>query len=196
MGLAIIIEKGCRELSGWCGRRESNPQGYRRGILSPLCLPIPPRPLGSAARVCHKVLPKTIAARRFLPGDLMIDRIETGIAPSSAPISDAVRAGKHVWLVAIAEDPITGDIVTGGIEAQARRCIENLDIGIKAAGGTLRNLVMVQIFLTDSADAAGMNAVYREFFTEQPYPVRATVVVKELLAKGLRIEMTATGVLD
>jgi len=126
----------------------------------------------------------------------MIERIETGIAPSSAPINDAVRAGKHVWLVAIAEDPVTGDIVAGGIEAQARRCIQNLEIAIKAAGGTLANLAMVQIFLTDAADAPGMNAVYREFFTAQPYPVRATVVVKQLLAKGLRIEMTAMGVLD
>lgn len=126
----------------------------------------------------------------------MIERIETGIAPSSAPISDAVRAGKHLWLVAIAEDPVTGDIVDGGIEAQARRCIQNLEIALKAAGGTLRNLVMVQIFLLDSADAAGMNTVYREYFTTQPYPVRATVVVKELLAKGLRIEITATAVLD
>ncbi|WP_338719592.1 RidA family protein [Devosia sp. XK-2] len=126
----------------------------------------------------------------------MIERIETGIAPSSAPINDAVRSGKHVWLVAIAEDPVSGEIVEGGIEVQARRCIENLEIAAKAAGGSLRNLVMVQIFLTDSADAAGMNAVYREFFTEQPYPVRATVVVKELLAKGLKIEMTATAVLD
>ena len=126
----------------------------------------------------------------------MIERIETGIAPSSAPINDAVRAGKHVWLVAIAEDPVTGDIVAGGIEAQARRCIQNLEIAIRAAGGTLANLTMVQIFLTDAADAPGMNAVYREFFTAQPYPVRATVVVKELLAKGLRIEITAQGVLD
>jgi enamine deaminase RidA (YjgF/YER057c/UK114 family) len=126
----------------------------------------------------------------------MIERIETGIAPSTSPISDAVRAGKQVWLVAIAEDPVTGDIVAGGIEAQARRCIANLEIGIKAAGGTLANLVMVQIYLVDSADAAGMNAVYREFFTAQPYPVRATVVVKQLLAKGLLIEMTATAVLD
>ncbi|KKB09836.1 RidA family protein [Devosia chinhatensis] len=126
----------------------------------------------------------------------MIERIETGIAPSSAPINDAVRAGKHVWLVAIAEDPETGDIVDGGIEVQTRRCIENLEIAVKAAGGTLANLVMVQIFLVDSTDAPGMNAVYREFFTAQPFPVRATVVVKELLAKGLRIEMTATAVLD
>ena len=126
----------------------------------------------------------------------MIERIETGIAPSSAPINDAVRAGKHLWLVAIAEDPVSGEIVDGGIEAQTRRCIDNLVIALNAAGGSLRNLVMVQIFLTDSADAPGMNAVYREYFTEQPYPVRATVVVKELLAAGLKIEMIATGVLD
>ncbi|KRA45646.1 RidA family protein [Devosia sp. Root635] len=126
----------------------------------------------------------------------MIERVETGIAPSSSPINDAVRAGRHVWLVAIAEDPVTGAIVEGGIEAQARRCIQNLDIAVKAAGGTLANLVMVQIFLVDGADAAGMNAVYRQFFTTQPYPVRATVVVEELLAKGLRIEITAQAVLD
>jgi len=126
----------------------------------------------------------------------MIERVETGIAPSSAPISDAVRAGRQVWLVAIAEDPVSGEIVQGGIEAQARRCIENLEIGVKAAGGSLRNIVMIQIFLTDSADAPGMNAVYGEYFKEQPYPVRATVVVRELLAKGLKIEMTATAVLD
>ena len=126
----------------------------------------------------------------------MIERVETGIAPSSAPINDAVRAGKHLWLVAIAEDPVSGQIVVGDIEAQTRRCIDNLEIALKAAGGGLRNLAMVQIFLTDSADAAGMNAVYREYFTAQPFPVRATVVVKELLAKGLKIEMTATAVLD
>lgn len=126
----------------------------------------------------------------------MIERIETGIAPSSAPVNDAVRAGKQVWLVAIAEDPESGAIVDGGIEAQTRRCIGNLEIALKAAGGTLANLVMVQIFLVDRADAAGMNAVYREYFTRQPYPVRATVVVKELLADGLKIEMTATAVLD
>ena len=126
----------------------------------------------------------------------MIERIETGIAPSSAPVSDVVKAGKHVWLVAIAEDPVTGEIVEGGIEAQTRRCIQNLEIGIKAAGGSLHSLVMVQIFLVDSADATGMNAVYREYFTAQPFPVRATVVVRELLAQGLKIEMTATAVLD
>ena len=124
----------------------------------------------------------------------MIERIETGIAPSSAPVNDAIRAGKQVWLVAIAEDPVSGDIVDGDIVAQTRRTIQNLDIAIRAAGGTLANIVQVQVFLIDKADSKGMNAVYAEFF-KQPYPVRATVVVKELLAAGLRVEMLATAVL-
>lgn len=126
----------------------------------------------------------------------MIEVIDTGIIASSAPINDCVRAGRHVWLVVIAEDPITGAITNGDIEAQTRQALSNLQQAIRAAGGELTNLVQVQIFLVDSADAPGMNRVYREFFHTKPYPIRATVVVKELLAKGLRIEITATAVID
>lgn len=122
--------------------------------------------------------------------------VNTGIAPSSAPISDCVRDGRNVWMVAIAEDPETGAIVDGDIEAQTRQVLANLRQCIEAAGGTLSDIVQLQIFLIDSADAAGMNRVYAETFTTKPYPVRATVVVKELLAKGLRIEITATAVLS
>jgi enamine deaminase RidA (YjgF/YER057c/UK114 family) len=122
------------------------------------------------------------------------ETIATGIAPSSSPVSDANRAGNHVWLVAIAEDPVTGEIVGGGIEAQTRQTLQNLDQGVRAAGGTLADIVDVRVFLIDRADAKGMNTVYAEFF-HKPYPVRATVVVKELLAEGLRIEITATAVL-
>ena len=122
------------------------------------------------------------------------ETIATGIAPSSAPVSDANRAGNHVWMVAIAEDPVTGDIVEGGIEDQTRQTLKNLDQAVRAAGGTLADVVEVRVFLIDRADAKGMNAVYREFFAA-PSPVRATVVVKELLADGLRIEITATAVL-
>ena len=124
----------------------------------------------------------------------MFTKIETGIAPSSSPVNDAVMAGTQVWLVAIAEDPATGEIVAGDIGVQTRRTIENLDIAIKAAGGTLADIVQVQVFLIDRADAKGMNAVYAEFF-QPPYPVRATVVVKELLADDLRVEMLATAIL-
>lgn len=120
--------------------------------------------------------------------------IATGIAPSNSPVNDANRAGRHVWLVAIAEDPTSGEITKGGIEAQTRQTLQNLDQAVRAAGGTLADVVDVRVFLIDRSDAKGMNAVYAEFF-DKPYPVRATVVVKELLADGLRIEITATAVL-
>jgi enamine deaminase RidA (YjgF/YER057c/UK114 family) len=123
----------------------------------------------------------------------MFEKIETGIAPSSSPVNDAVKAGKQVWLVAIAEDPVSGAIVAGDIEVQTRRTIANLEIGIRAAGGTLADIVQVQVFLVDRADAAGMNRAYAGFF-KPPYPVRATVVVKELLAEGLKVEMLASAV--
>ena len=123
----------------------------------------------------------------------MIEKIDVGTAPSNAPVSDCVKAGQQVWLVAIAEDPATGEIVQGDIGVQTRRTLENLKRAITAAGGTMADITQVQIFLTDKADAAGMNAVYREYFTE-PYPVRATVIAG-LLAEGLKVEMLATGVI-
>ena len=119
----------------------------------------------------------------------------TGIAPSSGPINDCVRAGDHVWMVVLAEDPNTGEITAGDIEAQTRQALSNLRQAVTAAGGNLTDIVQVQIFLVDRADAPGMNRVYAEFFNEKPYPIRATVVVKELLAEGLRIEITATAVI-
>ena len=126
----------------------------------------------------------------------MNEIIDTGIAPSKAPINDCIRAGRHVYMVVIAEDPATGAITEGDIEAQTRQALNNLRQAVTAAGGALTDIVQVQIFLIDSADAVGMNRVYAKFFDTQPYPVRATVVVKELLAKGLRIEITATAVLE
>ena len=124
----------------------------------------------------------------------MIEKIDVGMAPSNAPVSDCVKAGQQVWLVAIAEDPGTGEIVQGDIGVQTRRTLENLKRAITAAGGTMADIAQVQIFLTDKADAAGMNAVYREYFSE-PYPVRATVIAG-LLAEGLKVEMLATGVIN
>ena len=64
----------------------------------------------------------------------------------------------------------------------------------EAAGGSLADVVRLGLYLTDLDNFAAVNAVMGEFF-KAPYPVRATVVVKELLADGLRVEMTATAVL-
>ena len=59
-----------------------------------------------------------------------------------------------------------------------------------AAGGTMADVAQVLIYLTDGADAAAMNAVYRTYF-EPPYPNRATVVVAGLLGPGAIIEIVA-----
>ena len=120
----------------------------------------------------------------------MFEVIDTGSDPSDVPVSEVVRAGNLVWSVHVSEDPVTGAPVTGDIETQTRRTLQNLEIAMRAAGGTLADVVQVQVFLTDKADAPGMNRVYREFFKE-PYPVRATVVVKALLSEWLRIEILA-----
>lgn len=120
----------------------------------------------------------------------MFEVIDTGSDPSDVPVSEVVRAGNLVWSVHVSEDPVTGAPVTGDIETQTRRTLQNLEIAMRAAGGTLADVVQVQVFLTDKADAPGMNRIYREFFKE-PYPVRATVVVKALLSEWLRIEILA-----
>jgi enamine deaminase RidA (YjgF/YER057c/UK114 family) len=91
----------------------------------------------------------------------------------------------------VPKDPVTGAIVQGDIEVQTRRTLANLKMAVEAAGGTLADAMLVQIYLIDPADSAGMYRVYAETFSE-PYPCRTTVVVKELLSPGMRIELVAT----
>ncbi len=124
----------------------------------------------------------------------MISVVNTGIAPSRAPANGTVKAGNMIYSVHISKDPETGAIVTGDIETQTRRALTNLKIAMEAAGGSLSNIAQITIYLVDDADAAGMNAVYREIMP-QPYPVRATVVVSKLLGAGTRIELVAAAVL-
>lgn len=121
----------------------------------------------------------------------MFEVVDTGIVPSKGPISGTVRKGPMVITAQIPKDPVTGAVIEGDIASQTRRTLENLKMAIEAAGGSLADVMLVQIYLIDGADSAGMNAVYREFFSA-PYPCRATVVAKELLAPGMRIEIIAT----
>jgi enamine deaminase RidA (YjgF/YER057c/UK114 family) len=121
----------------------------------------------------------------------MFEVVDTGIMPSKGPISGTVKRGPLVMTAQIPKDPITGAIVQGDIEVQTRRTLDNLRMAVEAAGGTLGDVMQVLIYLVDPADAAGMNRIYAEAF-KAPYPNRATVVVKELLAPGMRIEIVAT----
>lgn len=120
----------------------------------------------------------------------MFEKIETGIFASKAPLSGTVKAGCVVRSAHIAKNPDTGELVTGDIETQSRQVFANLRQAMEAAGGSLADVVQVQAYLIDKADAPGMNRVYREFFAA-PFPVRTTVVT-DLLSPGIRLEIMAT----
>lgn len=120
----------------------------------------------------------------------MFEVIDAGIARSESPVNGTVKAGDRVFTTHVPKDPATGKIVEGSMDVQARRLFENLKMAIEAAGGSLKDVVSVLIFLTDASEFEAMNAVYREYITE-PYPTRATVVVKELIGGKARIEIQA-----
>ncbi len=121
--------------------------------------------------------------------------IQTEHAPAAiGPYSQATRAGGTVFLSGqIPLDPATGEVVAGGIEAQARRAFDNLAAVVAAAGGTLADVARVGLYLTDLSQFAAVNAVMADYF-EAPYPARSTIEVSAL-PKGVLFEVDAVMVL-
>lgn len=104
------------------------------------------------------------------------------------PYSQAVGAGGAVYLSGqVALDPATGQLVSGGLEVQARRAFENLKAVAEAAGASLAAAVRVTIYLTDLAEFPVANQVMAEYFSE-PYPARVTIGVAAL-PRGAAIEV-------
>jgi 2-iminobutanoate/2-iminopropanoate deaminase len=91
-------------------------------------------------------------------------------------------------------DPSTGEFAEGGIEAQTRQSLTNVQAVLEAAGLTMSNVVKTTVFLSDMNDFAVMNGVYAEFFSE-PYPARSAVAVKTL-PKGAMVEIEAVASAD
>lgn len=122
--------------------------------------------------------------------------IHTDSAPAAiGPYSQATRAGNTVFFSGqIPLDPATGNVVEGGIEAQARRAFDNLKAVAGAAGGSMADIVRVGLYLTDLSQFAAVNAVMAEYF-ESPYPARSTIEVSAL-PKGVLFEVDAVMVLD
>jgi 2-iminobutanoate/2-iminopropanoate deaminase len=74
-------------------------------------------------------------------------------------------------------------LVEGGVTAQAAQALKNIQAICTAAGFTMADIVQVQVLLTNIADFAAVNAVYKDFFQE-PYPARAAFAVAALPANG------------
>jgi len=117
--------------------------------------------------------------------------IHTEEAPAAiGPYSQAVRAGNLVFLSGqIPLVPETMELVSDDIAEQARQMFKNLQAVAVAAGGSLDDLVKVNIYLTDLGDFQAVNEVMESFFTA-PYPARAAVGVAQL-PRGAAVEVEA-----
>ncbi len=115
--------------------------------------------------------------------------IHTPKAPGAiGPYSQAVAAGGAVYLSGqIGLDPASGEMVKGGIEAEARRVFTNLAAVAEAAGASLASAVKVTIYLVDFGHFAVVNGIMQEFFRE-PYPARVTIAAAAL-PRGAAIEV-------
>jgi reactive intermediate/imine deaminase len=115
--------------------------------------------------------------------------IHTDRAPKAiGPYSQAVAAGGAVYLSGqVGLDPESGELVAGGLEAEARRAFDNLAAVAEAAGSSLASAVRVTIFLTDLGQFAAANRIMQAYFRE-PYPARVTIGVAAL-PRGAAIEV-------
>jgi reactive intermediate/imine deaminase len=117
--------------------------------------------------------------------------IQTDRAPAAiGTYSQAVRHGDLVFLSGqIPLVPATMELLEGDFEARARQVFDNLRAVVEAAGGSMHQVLKVNVYLTNLADFATVNTVMADFF-EQPYPARAAVGVAAL-PKGTDIEAEA-----
>lgn len=111
-----------------------------------------------------------------------------GAPAAIGPYSQGVRAGDFVFFSGqIPLDPVTGEVVSGGIEAQIERVMANIAAMLAAAGVGFDRVVKTTIFLVDMADFAVVNAVYGRHFMTNP-PARSTVQVAAL-PRGVAVEV-------
>ncbi len=120
--------------------------------------------------------------------------ISPQITPPVGPYSHAVVAsGEFVFLSGqTGQNPTTGAIVAGGVEAETRQVLVNLSRVLDAAGLDFASVVKCNVFLVEMADFGAMNAVFAEVIPG-PFPARSTVAVAAL-ALGARVEIECVAV--
>lgn len=117
--------------------------------------------------------------------------VSTSSAPAAiGPYSQAIAARGLVFCSGqVGIDLATGELVVGGIEAEADRALRNLAAVLDAAGCGFGDVVKTTVFLADIGDFAAFNAVYAGFMADPP-PARSTFAVAAL-PKGARVEIEA-----
>jgi reactive intermediate/imine deaminase len=122
--------------------------------------------------------------------------ISTNGAPKAiGTYSQAVKVGNTVYLSGqIPLDPVSGEMVAGDIRVQITRVFDNLVAVVQAAGGSLQDVVKLNVFLIDLKNFPLVNEIMAQYFKE-PYPARAAVGVAAL-PRGAQVEMDAVMVIS
>ncbi len=104
------------------------------------------------------------------------------------PYSQAVKLGNLLFLSGqIGINPSTGNLVTGGILAETRQVMGNINAVLEEANLALENVIKVTIFLTNLTAFNEVNQIYAEYFSED-FPARSTIGV-QALPKGAKVEI-------
>jgi 2-iminobutanoate/2-iminopropanoate deaminase len=124
----------------------------------------------------------------------MKEIIATQNAPKAiGPYSQAVRLNGFVFLSGqVPLDPRSGELVTGSIQVQTERVLENMKAVLQAAGLSFDHVVKTTVFVKDLADFPHMNEVYGKYFGMNP-PARSTVEVSRL-PRDARVEIEAIAI--
>jgi 2-iminobutanoate/2-iminopropanoate deaminase len=119
------------------------------------------------------------------------DVVSTDKAPAAiGPYSQAIKANGFLFCSGqVALIPGGSTLVTGGVQAETERALENLKAVIEAGGGSMENVVKTTVFLATMDDFPKMNEVYAKYFPKAP-PSRATVAAAGL-PKGAKVEIEA-----
>ena len=108
------------------------------------------------------------------------------------PFSDGILAGNTLYVAGQEGTDDQGKLVAGGITAETKTALDNIQKVIKAAGFDLKDIVSVTVYLADVKEFGDMNKVYREFMPD-PKPARATIQAAGLV-NNARIEVSAIAV--
>jgi len=118
-----------------------------------------------------------------------------GAAKAIGPYSPALKVGNLLFLSgSIPLDPVSGQLVEGGIKEQTTRVMENIKALLAAAGADFSKIARTTVFMVDLGEFAAMNEIYSSYFTA-PYPARSTVQVVKL-PRDVRVEIDVIAVLS
>jgi len=127
--------------------------------------------------------------------DSSIEHLNSGkILPDNLPFSEAVRVDNMLYLSGqIGIIPGTLNLVSGGIEEEAKQTMDNIKAILEEHGSSMDKLVKCMVMLTDLSEWTQFNEIYQQYFTK-PYPARSAFGANQL-ALGARVEVECMAVM-